>query len=64
MMTVVKQAPNGEIVGWMMGADMHDLRRRAEATFDHALAERFYQMEFVPQPGKHTLWQGVTLLVE
>jgi hypothetical protein len=60
----VKHNERGDIAGWMMGTDMHDLRRRAEQTFDHDLAGMFYRMEFVPQPGKHVIAPGVTMLVE
>jgi hypothetical protein len=64
MICVVKQGMDGEITGWMMGADVPDLRRRAEQTFDHDLAALFYQMEFTPTPGKHVIAPGITMLVE
>lgn len=63
MIAVVKQNSEGEIVGWMMGADVHDLRRRAEATMDSDLASMFYNMEFPPR-GKSVLAPGITMLVE
>jgi hypothetical protein len=64
MICVVKQNEQGEIVGWMMGTDMHDLRRRAEQTLDHELAGMFYRMEFTPPAGKHPIAPNVTMLVE
>lgn len=64
MICVIKQAPTGEITGWMIGTDMHDLRRRAEQTFDHDLAGMLYRMEFVPTRGKHEIAPGVLMLVE
>lgn len=64
MICVVKQDAGGRIMGWMMGSDMHDLRRRAQQTFDNELAEIFYRMEFAPPRGKHTIAPGITMLVE
>lgn len=64
MIAVIKQAPNGEIVGWMFGTNMHDLRRKAEGALQRDLAEMFYRMEFAPPPGKHEIASGVTMLVD
>jgi len=63
MIAVIKQDAEGKIVGWMLGTDTHDLRRRADATMDRDLAALFYRMEF-PTPGKTVLAPGVTMLVE
>lgn len=64
MICVVKQDAGGAITGWMMGSDMHDLRRRAQQTFDQELAGMFYRMEFTPERGKHHLAPGLVMLVE
>lgn len=63
MIAVIKQDAAGKITGWMLGADVHDLRRRAAQTFDADLAAMFYRMEF-PKEGKHELAPGLTMLVE
>lgn len=64
MICVIKQNAQGKIVGWMIGADMHDLRRRAQSTFDADLAGIFYRMEFAPPPGIHEIQPGLIMLVE
>lgn len=64
MIAVVKQAPTGEITGWMLGTDPHDLRWKAEMAFERDLAEMFYRMEFTPERGKHEIAPGITMLVE
>lgn len=63
MIAIIKQNEQGEITGWMMGSDTHELRRRAEAAMDHELAEMLYRMEFPPL-GKTVLSPGLTMLVE
>jgi hypothetical protein len=64
MICVVKQNTTGEITGWMMGSDMHELRRHAEQAFDSDLAALFYRMEFAPPPGKTQIAPGLTMLVD
>jgi hypothetical protein len=63
MICVIKQNARGEITGWMMGTDTHDLRRRAQTTLDSELAGLFYQMEFPPR-AKTVIAPGITMLVE
>ena len=58
---------NGEPTGWIIGGDLHDLRRQVEAVvpFDARLAPlpaELYRMEHTP-PGKHRLSTGHFLLV-
>lgn len=62
MIAVVK-LKDGQIVGWMLGTDTHDLRRRAMATFDNDLATLLYNMEF-PPPGKTEITPNLFMLVE
>lgn len=64
MMTIIK-IENGEITGWLIGTDTHDLRRQCDANWEsdvRDLAQILYQMEF-PSTGKHDLGNGFTLLV-
>ena len=58
MMCIVR-LNNGEITGWMIGTDPHDLRRSCA---DPSLAEKLYRLEF-PARGKHDLGDGEWLLV-
>lgn len=51
---------NGQITGWILGTDVHDLRRKAP---DEATAAMLYRMEF-PPTGKHDLGDGYFLLVQ
>ena len=58
---------DGEPTGWIIAADLHDLRRQVEAVvpFDARLAPlpaELYRMEYA-QPGKHRLSTGYFLLV-
>lgn len=62
MICIIK-TQDGEITGWIIGADTHDLRRKAEGAGEHQLAAILYSMEF-PPPGKHILTDKHTMLVD
>lgn len=59
MMCLLEMDESGEIVGWVIGSDPHDLRRQIEANspFDSRMQEVagwLYRNEFL-QPGKHRI---------
>jgi hypothetical protein len=48
----LKRDATGEIVGWIIAADIADAKNRAHGAGDHQLAELLYRME---GPIEHTL---------
>lgn len=54
-MICILKLENGEPSAWIMATDMHDARRKAQASGDLALAEICYRMEFMPPPGTHRM---------
>lgn len=64
-MNAIIHIQNGEIAGWIIGQDNHDLRRQLSSSHDHELrqlAQVLYRLEN-PPPGKHDLGVGYWLLV-
>ncbi len=63
MICILKHDLTGQLTGWMMGQDTHELRRRAQSLGEAALAEKLYRIEF-PAVGKRDLGNGYTMLVD
>jgi hypothetical protein len=68
-MMCILDLTEGEVTGWIIGADTHDLRRQVDAIRWNdptgrlnALAAHLYLTEFAA-PGKHILPTGHFLLV-
>lgn len=66
MYCIIKQTDGigpDSIEGWIIGTDLDDLRRRAQANGEMSLAAELYSLYEVP-PGKHILNSGFILLVD
>lgn len=64
-MNAIIHLQDGQIVGWLMGQDNHDLRRQLANMDDPSfrqIAQILYRMEY-PRQGKHDLGEGYWLLV-
>jgi hypothetical protein len=63
MMALINQDASGQITGWMISSDIHELRRRAEQAWGTDLASTHYALEHPPF-GATQIAPGITLLVE
>lgn len=63
MMALINQAASGAITGWMIGSDIHELRRRAERAWGTDIASTSYPLDS-PPAGATQIAPGITLLVE
>lgn len=62
MICILTFDENKEVVGWIIGPDIHEMRRAADAIGESELAAALYREEF-PRPGKHELPTGHLMLV-
>lgn len=66
MILLSQDVMTGKIVGWMTGADTHELRRMAQARFQQDVAAALYRFEF-PAAGQYEIandgFKRVLLLV-
>lgn len=60
MILIRQNIATGEIVGWMEGADTHELRRKAQAQFNNDLAATLYRIEFPPPKQTEIANDGLT----
>jgi hypothetical protein len=63
MMALINQNASGEITGWMIASDMHELRERADRAWGTDIASTSYALGS-PPPGATQIAPGITLLVE
>jgi hypothetical protein len=63
MLAIINQAASGDITGWMIGSDIHELRQRAERAWGTDIASTLHALEHPPE-GATKIAPGITLLVE
>jgi hypothetical protein len=63
MMALINQNASGEITGWMIASDIHELRHRAEQAWGTDIASTSYALDTPPLGATH-IAPGITLLVE
>jgi hypothetical protein len=63
MMALINQDASGQITGWMIASDIHELRQRAEQAWGTDIASTSYALGSPPS-GATQIAPGITLLVE